>query len=128
MATKKEKTIFLLIIALLSLCSAASLTMATKLGGTRDVGGAENSVHVEELARFAVDEHNKKENVLLEFARVVKAKEQTVAGSLHHLTLEVVDAGKNKLVEAKVWVKPWLNFKELQEFKHIGDSTSECHP
>lgn len=56
-------------------------------------------------------------NALLEFSKVVKAKEQVVAGTMHHLTLEVIDAGKSKLYEAKVWVKPWLNFKELQEFK-----------
>lgn len=61
------------------------------------------------------------QNALLEFARVVKAQEQVVAGTLHHLTLEVIDAGKKKLYEAKVWVKPWMNFKELQEFKHAGD-------
>lgn len=61
-------------------------------------------------------------NALLEFAKVVKAKEQVVAGTMHHLTVEVIDAGTKKLYEAKVWVKPWLNFKELQEFKHAGDS------
>ncbi|OAY82451.1 Cysteine proteinase inhibitor 12 [Ananas comosus] len=65
-----------------------------------------------------------KMNALLEFGRVVKAKEQVVAGTLHHLTLEAIDAGKKKLYEAKVWVKPWLNFKELQEFRHAGDSPS----
>lgn len=63
-------------------------------------------------------------NALLEFARVVKAEEQVVAGTLHHLTVEVIDAGKKKLYEAKVWVKPWLNSKDLQEFKHVGDSPS----
>ncbi|PKI31466.1 hypothetical protein CRG98_048143, partial [Punica granatum] len=41
-------------------------------------------------------------NSLLEFARVVKAQEQVVAGTLHHLTIEAVDAGKKKLYEAKV--------------------------
>lgn len=64
------------------------------------------------------------QNGLLEFARVVKAREQVVAGTLHHLTIEAVDAGKKKLYEAKVWVKPWMNFKELQEFKHAGDVPS----
>lgn len=64
------------------------------------------------------------QNALLEFGRVVKAKEQVVAGTMHHLTLEVLEAGKKKLCEAKVWVKPWLNFKQLQEFKHLGDSSS----
>lgn len=61
------------------------------------------------------------QNAMIELARVVKAQEQVVAGTLHHLTLEVIDAGKKKLYEAKVWVKPWLNFKELQEFSHVED-------
>ncbi|KAG5617497.1 hypothetical protein H5410_017321 [Solanum commersonii] len=87
--------------------------MAT-LGGVHDShGSSQNSDEIHSLAKFAVDEHNKR--------RVVKAQEQTVAGKLHHLTLEVMDAGKKKLYEAKVWVKPWLNFKELQEFKHVED-------
>jgi hypothetical protein len=61
-------------------------------------------------------------NALLEFAKVVKAHEQVVAGTLHHLTIEASDAGEKKIYEANVWVKAWLNFKELQEFKHAGDS------
>jgi hypothetical protein len=64
------------------------------------------------------------QNALLEFVRVVEAKEQVVAGTLHHLTLEAVEAGRKKLYEAKVWVKPWLDFKELQEFSHKGDATA----
>ncbi|KAK9122619.1 hypothetical protein Sjap_012221 [Stephania japonica] len=95
-----------------------------RLGGVRDSGEGivENSAEVETLARFAVDEHNKKENGLLEFVRVVKAKEQVVAGKIHELTLEAIDAGKRKVYEAKVWTKPWMDFKELQEFKHVGDA------
>lgn len=95
--------------------------MATKLGGIHDSHSSQNSDEIESLARFAVDQHNTKQNSLLEFARVVKAREQVVAGTLHHLTLEAIDAGEKKIYEAKVWVKPWLNFKELQEFKHAGD-------
>lgn len=37
-----------------------AIAMAT-LGGVRESAGTENSVEVEELARFAVEEHNKKE-------------------------------------------------------------------
>ncbi|GAB2210068.1 hypothetical protein Droror1_Dr00015321 [Drosera rotundifolia] len=76
-----------------------------------------NDAEIEGIARFAVDEHNKKENGLLVFTRVLKVKEQVVAGKLYHLTLEAVDAGKKKIYEAEVWVKPWMNFKQLQEFK-----------
>lgn len=57
------------------------------------------------------------QNALLEFERVLKAKQQVVAGKLYHLTLEAIDGGKKKVYEAKVWVKPWMNFKQLQEFK-----------
>ncbi|KAE9459655.1 hypothetical protein RHGRI_019769 [Rhododendron griersonianum] len=98
--------------------------MAT-LGGVHDSHSSnQNTDEVDGLARFAVEQHNTKENALLEFARVVKAQEQVVAGTLHHLTIEAVDAGKKKLYEAKVWVKPWMGFKELQEFKHVGETPS----
>nr|QXY06231.1 cysteine protease inhibitor [Eucommia ulmoides] len=96
--------------------------MAT-LGGLKDSGpSSQNSAEINALGRFSVDEHNKKENGLLEFVRVVKAQEQVVAGTMHHLTVEAIDAGKKKLYEAKIWVKPWMNFKELQDFKHVGDA------
>jgi hypothetical protein len=95
--------------------------MTTLCGGIHDSHSSQNSAEIESLARFAVDQHNTKQNSLLEFARVVKAREQVVAGTLHHLTLEAIDGGEKKIYEAKVWVKPWLNFKELQEFKHAGD-------
>ncbi|KAG5227750.1 hypothetical protein OIU76_017290 [Salix suchowensis] len=94
--------------------------MAT-LGGVHDSEASQNSVQIDSLARFAVEEHNKKENAMLEFARVVKAKEQVVSGTMHHLTIEAIEAGKKNIYEAKVWVKPWLNFMELKEFKHAGD-------
>ncbi|XP_021803989.1 cysteine proteinase inhibitor-like, partial [Prunus avium] len=84
--------------------------------------GSENSVETESLARFAVEEYNKKENALLEFVRVVNEKVQVVSGTLYYLTIEVTDGGKKKLYEAKIWVKPWANFKEVQEFKLVADS------
>ena len=37
------------------------LLMASTLGGVHDSQGASNSADVDEIARFAVDEHNKKE-------------------------------------------------------------------
>ncbi|KAK1278978.1 Cysteine proteinase inhibitor 12 [Acorus gramineus] len=109
---------------LFSRVSCEGLIRMATLGGVHEKSGSENSLETESLARFAIDEHNKKENALLEFARVVKAKEQVVAGTMHHLTLEAIDAGKKKIYEAKVWVKPWMNFKELHEFKHVEESSS----
>ncbi|XP_062172228.1 cysteine proteinase inhibitor-like [Alnus glutinosa] len=95
-----------------------------KVGGVTEVGGSQNSVEIDGLARFAVDEHNKKQNTLLEFQKVVNAKQQVVSGTVYYITLEVTDGGKKKVYEAKIWEKPWLNFKELQEFKLIGDAPS----
>ncbi|KAJ0977993.1 hypothetical protein J5N97_013467 [Dioscorea zingiberensis] len=94
------------------------------LGGVTESDVIRNSAEIEDLARFAVDEHNKKENKLLEFVRVVKAKEQVVGGMLHYLTVEAIDAGSKKLYEAKVFVRSWLNIKELKEFNHTEGSAS----
>ncbi|KAH7837280.1 hypothetical protein Vadar_011974 [Vaccinium darrowii] len=55
--------------------------MAT-LGGIKEAEGSANSLEVDNLARFAVDDHNKKENALLQFGKVVNVKQQVVAGTV----------------------------------------------
>ena len=52
------------------------------------------------------------QNALLEFEKVVSAKQQVVSGTLYTITLEAKDGGQKKVYEAKVWEKSWLNFKE----------------
>ncbi|KAK4285300.1 hypothetical protein QN277_002017 [Acacia crassicarpa] len=69
----------LLVRSSLADCSDFDRPEMATLGGIHDSPGAQNSADIDGLARFAVDEHNKKENALLEFARVVKAQEQVVA-------------------------------------------------
>ncbi|KAL8489234.1 hypothetical protein ACS0TY_025221 [Phlomoides rotata] len=93
-----------------------------KLGGLRNI--PQNNGEIESIGRFAVQQHNNNQNTFLEFARIVKAKEQVVAGKMYHLTLEALDGGKKKMFEAKVWVKPWMNFKQLKEFKQVDDNPS----
>lgn len=101
---------------------------AMALGGKHAVHGSENSLEIEELGRFAIQHHNiqRKEKGLLSFGRVVKVDQQVVAGTMYHLTLEAKEDGDSapKLYEAKVWVKPWENFKELQDFKPSSSSPS----
>ncbi|KAI9114644.1 hypothetical protein K1719_014342 [Acacia pycnantha] len=99
--------------------------MAALDGGIEDVPGSQNSLAIDSLARFAVEDYNKKQNALLEFGKVISAKEQVVAGTMYYITLEATDGGKKKIYEAKVWEKPWLNFKEVQEFKPVGDAPVE---
>ncbi|KAL4298986.1 hypothetical protein HN51_049706 [Arachis hypogaea] len=99
--------------------------MAT-LGGNRVVEGSQNSIEIQNLARFALEEHNKNSNSSLELVRVISAKKQVVAGSIYEITMEAKDGDEKKQVyEAKVLVKPWLNFKELQEFKLVTDDDNE---
>ncbi|KAF3512154.1 hypothetical protein F2Q69_00000210 [Brassica cretica] len=94
-----------------------------KLGGFRDSTNNRNGGgEIDGLALFAVQEHNKRENGVVELVRVLKATEQVVAGKLYSLTLEVKEAGEKKIYEAKVWVKPWINFRQLQEFKSVVPS------
>lgn len=96
-----------------------------KPGGISNVDGKENSLEIEGLARFAVEEHNKKDNAMLQYVKVVKAKEQVVAGTVYYITIEAKDGDAKKLYEAKVWVKPWMNFKEVQEFKLVEGAPGE---
>ncbi|KAE9596292.1 hypothetical protein Lal_00048654 [Lupinus albus] len=96
----------------------------TTLGGSRVVEGRQNSVEIENLARFAVQEHNKKQNALLEFVKVISAKTQVVSGTLYDITLEATGGGRTKVYETKVLEKLWLNFKEVQEFKLLAHAPS----
>ncbi|KAF8045421.1 hypothetical protein N665_4962s0003 [Sinapis alba] len=93
------------------------ISMEKMLGGVHDLQGNQNSGEIESLARFAIQEHNNRENKVVEFKKIVQAREQVVAGTMYYLTLEANEGGQAKNFEAKVWVKPWMNFKQLQEFK-----------
>ncbi|NP_001105295.2 cystatin-1 isoform X1 [Zea mays] len=122
------------LLVLLALAAVSSTRSAQKesaadnagmlAGGIKDVPANENDLQLQELARFAVNEHNQKANALLGFEKLVKAKTQVVAGTMYYLTIEVKDGEVNKLYEAKVWEKPWENFKQLQEFKPVEEGAS----
>ena len=56
---------------------------------------------------------------------MVNTKQQVVSGMMYYITFEVTDGGHRKVYEAKVWEKPWMNFKEVQEFKLVGDAPSD---
>ncbi|KAL0418427.1 UNVERIFIED_CONTAM: Cysteine proteinase inhibitor A [Sesamum radiatum] len=63
-----------------------------------------------DLGRFAVQEHNKKENTHLEFKKVYSAKVQVVNGSSYYLTLEAANEGENNFYDAK---NTFLEFKRV---------------
>uniref|UniRef100_A0A453MBU1 Cysteine proteinase inhibitor n=1 Tax=Aegilops tauschii subsp. strangulata TaxID=200361 RepID=A0A453MBU1_AEGTS len=57
------------------------------------------------------------QNTQLELEKVVKVKEQAVAGRLYYITIQVDEGGAKKLYEAKVLEQLWLDVKKLVEFK-----------
>lgn len=57
------------------------------------------------------------QNALLEFEKVVKLKQQVVAGMMYYITIQVNEGGAKKMYEAKVWEQPWMDFKKLMEFR-----------
>eukprot|EP00850_Spirogloea_muscicola_P007340 SM000037S13475 [mRNA] locus=s37:123652:125572:+ [translate_table: standard] len=111
-----------LLLLLLPLLAPAA--MAGLLGAPKDApGGGANDAEVEELAKFAVEAHNAKEGAGLAFGRVLSAKQQVVAGTLHLITLEASssgDGGGARQYEAKVWTKPWENHRSLEAFQPLG--------
>ncbi|XP_010519831.1 PREDICTED: cysteine proteinase inhibitor 1-like, partial [Tarenaya hassleriana] len=66
------------------------------------------------------------QNAALQLKRILGAKTQVVAGTMHHLTLEVADGETKKVYEAKVWEKTWENLKQLEGFKHLHDVPSHA--
>ncbi|KAM7528472.1 hypothetical protein LguiB_031882 [Lonicera macranthoides] len=93
------------------------------------IGGVHTSTQseaeIEILARFAVDEHNKKAKTCLVFRKVVKANVVVVVTNIEIkfcITIEVTDGKKTKVYEAQVVVKLLLKINELVEFKLIGDA------
>ncbi|KAL3366977.1 hypothetical protein AABB24_011613 [Solanum stoloniferum] len=97
---------------------------SAKLGGITDVPFP-NNPEFQDLARFAIQGYNKKENVHLEFVENLNVKQQVVAGMMYYITLAAIDAGKKKIYETKIWVKEWEDFKKVVEFKLVGDDSAK---
>lgn len=62
----------------------------------------------------------------ISFSKLLSAKEQVVQGTMYYLTIEVLEGGVPKQYDAKVWVKPWEDFKELESF--VPSSPSHYDP
>ncbi|CAJ1971226.1 unnamed protein product [Sphenostylis stenocarpa] len=94
----------------------------TILGGITDVPGASENVEIQDLARYAVEDHNQKQNDTLQYLRVISAKQQVVKGINYFITLEARRGGLLFVYETKVWV--FSNIKEVLEFNPVVDSTT----
>ncbi|CAM0954851.1 unnamed protein product [Alopecurus aequalis] len=85
--------------------------------------GYEDDPEAVALARFAVAEHNKNTNAVVEFERLVKVRRQGVAGLLHYFTIEAKEGEASKLYKAIVYERVWENYTGLRDFKPVGSTT-----
>ncbi|CAL0334564.1 unnamed protein product [Lupinus luteus] len=112
----KSHRVILLSLLFLSL-SAISATAIN--GGWTPIKNI-NDHHVQEIAEFAVTEHNKQSGANLKLESVVKGESQVVSGTNYRLVLAASDgsaAAKN--YKAVVYEKPWQKFRNLTSFELV---------
>ena len=78
-----------------------------------------NSAKVQEVAQFAVSEHNKQANDKLQYQKVVRGHTQVVAGTNYRLVIAAKDGAVLGNYEAFVWDKPWEQFRNLTSFQKV---------
>ncbi|KAG0455195.1 hypothetical protein HPP92_024154 [Vanilla planifolia] len=89
------------------------------LGGWKPIKNLTDP-YVQEIAHFAVAEHNKDGDPQLKLRRVVSGETQVVAGINYRLVIEAMAVGGSaRKYEAVVWDKPWLHFRNLTSFKPL---------
>ncbi|KAJ0586547.1 putative Cystatin domain-containing protein [Helianthus annuus] len=114
----KMKNLFtiILIIFFFFYKPSAALGEGTLSGGWKPVPDVTDPTVVD-IAKFAVDEHNKEAHASLKFVKVVKGECQVVAGMNYNVTITAADGGAGKNYVALVWNKPWEKFMQLVSFK-----------
>lgn len=79
-----------------------------------------NATKVQDVARFAITEHNKEAKANLVLQSVDKGETQLVAGLNYRLFLTAKDGGvRPGHYLTVVYVKPWLNYRNLTTFERL---------
>ncbi|MFS7950521.1 putative Cystatin domain-containing protein [Helianthus anomalus] len=113
----KMQNLFITILIIFFLYNpSAALGEGTLAGGWKPIPDVTDPTVVD-IAKFAVDEHNKEAHAALKFVKVVKGESQVVSGKNYNLTIMAADGGAGKNYVALVWDKPWQKFRKLVSFK-----------
>ena len=94
-----------------------SVAAGAVLGGYNPIPNV-NSPHVQEIGKFAVEEHNKLAGTKLKFQSVIKGEYQVVVGTNYRLTLKAKTGGVSKKYQAVVLEK-LDHTKELTSFQPL---------
>lgn len=79
-----------------------------------------NDPHLKEIAKFAIEEYNKKSNSGLKFVSLLKAERQVVSGTNYRLLLEVKKGSTIQRYEAVVYERLRQESKTLTSFKPVN--------
>ncbi|PSS04667.1 Cysteine proteinase inhibitor 1 like [Actinidia chinensis var. chinensis] len=113
------KPLSLLLLLLLALSAAVvGGRKRVAAGGWRPIENL-NSAEVQDVAQFAVSEHNKQANDELQYQSVVRGYTQVVAGTNYRLVIAAKDGAVVGNYEAVVWDKPWMHFRNLTSFRKV---------
>ncbi|KAK8478710.1 hypothetical protein V6N13_096962 [Hibiscus sabdariffa] len=104
-----------LLFPLIFLPSVISVTEVSAVGGWTPIKDI-NDPHVVEIAKFAVDEYNKKGNTSLTLVTVVSGETQVISGTNYRLILKATDGTATKTYQAIVWEDALKN-KKLTSFE-----------
>ncbi|XP_074267465.1 cysteine proteinase inhibitor 1-like [Silene latifolia] len=88
------------------------------LGGYTPITDLEDE-HVQDVAKYAVIEHNIKANTNLEFLKIVRADYQVVTGNNYRLIISAKDGDDVRNYEALVNDIPWQMSRDLTSFHAI---------
>lgn len=106
-----------LALVLVGSSSACTARSSAWVGGRSEVPNVQTNVEVQELGRFSVEEHNRRDGTDVAFLRVVEAQRQVVSGTMYYLRIEGEEGGAIRLFNASVVVKAWLRSRELVSFE-----------
>ncbi|XP_008811323.2 cysteine proteinase inhibitor 1-like [Phoenix dactylifera] len=125
MVTLRSLRLLLLPLLLIAIHSPPRALAARKAASKVLVGGWKpikdiSDPHVQEIAEFAVSEHNKLANTNLTLSKVVKGETQVVAGINYRLVVETKDGEAMANYVAVVWEKTWEGFRNLTSFTPVG--------
>ncbi|CAO2842434.1 unnamed protein product [Amaranthus hypochondriacus] len=113
MTTRRILLAFSLLVAISAV--SASRKRDAVVGGYRSIKDL-NDPYVQDVAKFAVTEHNKEGKDHLELVKIVKGESQVVAGTNYRLTIAANDSHQ---YEAVVYDKPWQHYRSLTSFTPV---------
>ncbi|KAJ4975843.1 hypothetical protein NE237_000949 [Protea cynaroides] len=102
-----------------------SLLVSSSAGGRTELVGDWrpikdlNETHVQEIAQFAVGEHNREYKTDLKYERVVQGESQVVAGANYRLIVAAKDGTVSNNYQAVVYERASEGLKNLTSFKQL---------